>query len=144
MWPLLYAGRAEASLYFDYRLCNNGAEMRRHYPLAEIRILPGTVSMKYLSAICLLWALSANAVIADVEAGKSTYAARGCIGCHGPNGASTLPNYPSLKGRSADFVRNSLTEFRSGARKSAVMNAMAAGLKDADIRNLADYIASLE
>jgi cytochrome c553 len=81
---------------------------------------------------------------ADVEAGKSTYAARGCIGCHGAGGVSTVSTYPSLLGRKADFIRQALTEFRSGARKNPVMNAMAAGLKDADIENLADYIGSLK
>jgi len=100
--------------------------------------------MKFLSAVCLLWALAVNAAQADVAAGQSTYAARGCIGCHGAGGVSSSADYPSLKGRSAEFIRKNLTDFRSGARKAPVMNAMAAGLKDADIRNLADYISSLE
>ncbi|HKJ49992.1 MAG TPA: cytochrome c, partial [Gammaproteobacteria bacterium] len=34
-------------------------------------------------------------------------------------------------------------DFRSGARKQPVMNAMAAGLSDSDIENLATYIESL-
>jgi len=81
---------------------------------------------------------------ADVATGKSTYAARGCIGCHGAGGVSTVTTNPSLKGRNADFVRKNLTDFRSGARPSPVMITMAAGLKDADIENLADYIDSLK
>jgi cytochrome c553 len=80
----------------------------------------------------------------DVASGKSTYAARGCIGCHGAGGVSTVATNPSLKGKTADFVRKNLIDFRSGARASPVMNAMAAGLKDADIENLADYIDSLK
>ncbi len=55
-----------------------------------------------------------------------------------------VATYPSLKGRDAEFIRQSLTDFRSGARKNPVMNAMAAGLKDEDIYNLADYIDSLK
>jgi cytochrome c553 len=55
-----------------------------------------------------------------------------------------VPTYPSLAGQNADFVRKNLTEFRSGARKNPIMNAMAAGLSDADIGNLADYIDSLK
>jgi cytochrome c553 len=81
---------------------------------------------------------------ADVDQGKSTYAARGCIGCHGAGGVSTVTTNPSLKGRNGDFIRQNLTDFRSGARKNPVMNAMAAGLKDADIENIADYIDSLQ
>ena len=85
-----------------------------------------------------------NVAQADVAAGKSAYAARGCIGCHGAGGVSVVANYPSLKGKSAEFIRQNLTDFRSGARKEPVMNAMAAGLKDADIKNIADYIESLQ
>ena len=83
-------------------------------------------------------------VQADAAAGQSTYAAKGCIGCHGAGGVSVVATYPSLKGQSGDFIRKNLTDFRSGARKSAVMNAMAAGLSDADIQNLGDYINSLK
>jgi len=101
--------------------------------------------MKFASASCLLLALLlVGSVQADVAAGKSTYAARGCIGCHGAGGVSVVATYPSLQGRSADFIRQNLTDFRSGARKQPVMNAMAAGLNDADIENLADYIGSLK
>lgn len=92
---------------------------------------------------CLAMIFSA-AVNADVAQGQSAYAARGCIGCHGAGGVSVSPTYPSLKGRNGDFIRKNLTDFRSGARKNPVMNAMAAGLKDADIRDIADYINSLQ
>ena len=81
---------------------------------------------------------------ADAAAGQSTYAAKGCIGCHGAGGISVVATYPSLKGLSGDYMRKNLTDFRSGARKNAVMNAMAAGLSDADIENLGDYFDSLK
>ena len=101
--------------------------------------------MKFALVLCLsATLLFGGAVYADAKTGKSTYAARGCIGCHGANGASTIAANPTLKGRSADFIRKSLTEFRSGERKNPVMNAMAEQLKDADIRNIADYIESLK
>ena len=101
--------------------------------------------MRFVFASCLaMMLMSAGVAQADVATGKSTYAARGCIGCHGAGGVSTVAANPSLKGRSADFIRKNLTDFRSGARKNPVMNAMAAGLKDADIEHLADYIESLK
>ncbi len=101
--------------------------------------------MKFVSALCFTLALVVSGVAqADVASGKSTYAARGCIACHGAGGISTLASNPSLKGRDGDFIRKNLTDFRSGARASPVMNAMAAGLKDADIENLATYINSLK
>lgn len=100
--------------------------------------------MKFVSAtlfaIVMVFSIPAQA---DKAAGQSAYAAKGCIGCHGAGGKSVVPTYPSLKGRSAAFVLKNLTDFRSGARKNPTMNAMAAGLSDADINNIADYIGSL-
>lgn len=101
--------------------------------------------MKFVFALCFSMALIFSAVArADVAAGQSTYAARGCIGCHGAGGVSVVATNPSLKGRNADFIRQSLTDFRSGARKNPVMNAMAAGLKDEEIYDLGAYIGSLK
>ena len=79
----------------------------------------------------------------DVAAGKATFAAKGCIGCHGAGGIPVAPTYPKLKGKDAAFVKENLTNFRSGKRPSPVMNAMAASLSDADIENLAAFVGSL-
>ena len=101
--------------------------------------------MKFPSALCAaVLLLFSGAAYADAKKGQSIYAARGCIGCHGAGGVSTVAANPSLKGRDAQFVRKALTDFRSGERNNPVMNAMAAGLKDAEIRDLADYIDSLK
>ena len=101
--------------------------------------------MKFVAAIvCLFAMVLSGAAYADVAAGKSAFAARGCIGCHGAGGVSVVPTYPSLKGKDAAFVSKNLTDFRSGARKNPTMSAMAASLTDADIQNLADYIGSLK
>ena len=101
--------------------------------------------MKFVLTACFCLAVFfAAGVNADIAQGKSAYAARGCIGCHGAGGKSVVPTYPSLKGHKGSFIRKSLTDFRSGARKDPVMNAMAAGLSDADIRNIADYFDSIK
>lgn len=101
--------------------------------------------MKFVLAFCFTLSMFfAGAAQADAAAGQSAYAAKGCIGCHGAGGVSTVSTNPSLKGRDAAFMRQTLTDFRSGARKNPVMNAMAAGLNDADINNIAEYIDSLK
>ena len=133
-------------LYIDILLCNNGADFRAPLSNGDYEITtwePGL--MKYVLAFSFSMAmLFAGSVQADAAAGQSTYAAKGCIGCHGSGGVSVVAANPSLKGRDAAFIRKSLTDFRSGARKNPVMNAMAAGLKDEDINNIADYINSLK
>lgn len=101
--------------------------------------------MNLFSSVVLASALvvSSQVFAGDVASGKSAFAAKGCIGCHGAGGVSVVPTYPSLKGRDEAFVMENLTNFRSGTRQNPTMNAMAAGLSDADIENLAAYIGSL-
>ena len=100
--------------------------------------------MRFVVAIVFSLALALSGpAYADAAAGQSTYSAKGCIGCHGAGGKSSVPTYPSLIGKDAAFVRKNLVEFRSGIRNSPIMNTMAAGLSDDDIDNLADYIGSL-
>lgn len=101
--------------------------------------------MKLISSLILVSAvaLSGQALAGDTNAGKSAYAAKGCIGCHGAGGKSVVPTYPSLAGKTEAFVKENLTNFRSGTRQEPTMNAMAAGLTDTDIENLAAYIGSL-
>jgi cytochrome c553 len=101
--------------------------------------------MKFVSIMAFsLSVLFSGSVYADAVAGKSAYAAKGCIGCHGVGGQSMVSAYPVLKGRDVAFIVKNLTDYRSGARQNGTMNAMAAGLSDADIKNLGDYIGSLK
>lgn len=66
-----------------------------------------------------------------------------CIGCHGPTGSGIPPHYPVLSGQHAEYLRTTLSEFRSGARKNDIMNITAARLSDADIRALAEFLSGL-
>lgn len=101
--------------------------------------------MKFVAMlVCSLSVLLSGVAYADVAAGQSAYAAKGCIGCHGAGGQSVIPTNPVLKGRDSAFIMKNLTDFRSGARQNPTMNAMAAGLSDADIKNIGDYIGSLK
>ena len=100
--------------------------------------------MRVLSTVILASSLMlSGTAMADAAAGKSAYAAKGCIGCHGAGGVSSIPTYPSLKGKDSAFVSKALTDFKSGARKNPTMNAMTAGLSDGDVTNIAAYIGSL-
>jgi len=85
----------------------------------------------------------APAVAGDAAAGESAFTSKGCTGCHGAGGAAPIkstPPTPVLAGKGSAFVKKQLTDFKSGARKSATMNAMAGMLSDADIDNVAAYL----
>jgi len=95
----------------------------------------------HLSAIVLLCGAASLATAADLEAGKKK-AAEVCAACHGPDGNSQAADFPRLAGQHADYLRKALRDYRSGARKDAVMAGFAKGLTDQDIANLAAYFAS--
>lgn len=75
----------------------------------------------------------------DPQAGKAVAAA--CIGCHGAAGMSVSPTFPNLAGQHFDFLVDALKAFKSGTRKNDTMSPMAAGLNEADIRNVAAYFS---
>ena len=62
-----------------------------------------------------------------------------CTACHGPAGNSTNPEWPRLAGQNAVYVAQQLRLFRSGVRANAIMQPLAASLKDQDISDLAVY-----
>jgi cytochrome c553 len=89
----------------------------------------------------MILSVCGRASAADVAAGKAL--AEGCAPCHGANGVSQTSLTPSLGGQSDEFVQWQLVYFRSGVRKSEVMNPIAGALSNEDIRNLGAYYASL-
>ena len=67
--------------------------------------------------------------------------AYGCAACHGREGNSSHPDYPSLAGRPAAELSHALQAYKSGQRKHALMTPQARGLTDADITALAYYFS---
>jgi cytochrome c553 len=94
-----------------------------------------------LATLIVMLAPGSTAGAADIEAGKAQ--AEPCAACHGPDGRSTMDGVPSLAGQPDQFIQWQLVYFRSGTRKDPVMQALAAPLSNADIRNLGAYFASL-
>ncbi len=76
----------------------------------------------------------------DVAAGKEKSAP--CAACHGADGNSTDPNFPLLAGQHADYLVKALEDYKSGARKNAIMAGFAAGLSRKDMEDLSAYFAS--
>ncbi|MBL8386205.1 MAG: cytochrome P460 family protein [Burkholderiales bacterium] len=84
----------------------------------------------------------ARAQGADAAAGRAKVEAA-CAACHGANGVSVADNIPNLAGQKAAYLENQLRALKSGARRNAVMGAVAAQLSPQDIANVAAYFASL-
>ncbi len=65
-----------------------------------------------------------------------------CAACHGADGNSVIPVNPSLAGQIPGYLYKQLRDFKSGARKNAIMAGIVAGLSDEDMHNLAAYFAA--
>jgi len=65
-----------------------------------------------------------------------------CGACHGADGNSTSPTYPNLAGQQPEYLYKQLTEFKSGARKNAIMAPNVTALSNDDMLNLAAYFSS--
>ena len=81
---------------------------------------------------------SAGTSAADLQAGAAK-AKEICQACHGLDGNSKVPDYPKLGGQRPDYLAKALRDYKSGARKNAIMAGFAGTLSVADIENLAAY-----
>lgn len=67
--------------------------------------------------------------------------AQKCNRCHGDNGLSTDPKIPRIAGQSERYLADALRAYKSEARTSSAMKAMAGVLSDLEISALAAYYA---
>jgi cytochrome c553 len=75
----------------------------------------------------------------NVEAGSQKAVV--CTACHGPNGNSANPEWPSLAGQNAAYIREQLNLFKAGQRNNPIMYPLAMPLTDEDIADLSAYFA---
>jgi cytochrome c553 len=100
--------------------------------------LPLSCAFAALAAV-----LAAPANAGNIELGGAK-AEQACASCHGKDGNTPIdPSYPKLAGQYRDFLERALLDYRSEARKNAIMVAQVKQLSRADISNLAAYYASL-
>lgn len=64
-----------------------------------------------------------------------------CMGCHGVNGNSTNPEWPSLAGQNAAYIAKQLALFKEGKRVNALMSPMAQTLSEQDIADVGAFYA---
>lgn len=105
--------------------------------------------MKSLAAF-LATALVATAVAAadapaapkiDVAKGAASYGAM-CAACHGVDGNSSVATQPNLAQQHPEYLVKQLLEFKSAARKDAIMQGFAAAISEDDARNIAAWLAT--
>lgn len=154
-WPKL-AGQHPQYLQRQQQLIQAGAR-----PVPEmIGIVAGLTEQDMADLSAFFAAQAPQGGVADetlVEAGRKLWragnAATGvpaCMACHGPAGeGNPLAGYPRLAGQHAVYTTKMLERFRTGENwgekdaPSHVMNGVASGLTDAEIKAVASYIEGL-
>jgi cytochrome c553 len=93
-----------------------------------------------LLALCVF----ATAAVAGGNADRGAEKAKQvCAACHGADGNTPLQaEYPRLAGQYEDYIYKALRDYKSGARKNAIMGAQAANLSPQDMQDLATYFSS--
>lgn len=98
----------------------------------KVAIIGGAFSIGFASV----------ALAADIQAGGEL--ALQCAACHGATGISTDDKFPNLAGQKETYLKLQLEAFKNEKRKNPLMNAIAAGLEQKDIENLAAHYAALK
>ena len=93
-----------------------------------------------ITSIASLALLGAAHAAGDATAGKTKSAM--CAACHGADGNSPAPNFPTLAGQHPDYITKQLMAFKGGERTDATMNAMAAALSEQDMADIAAFYAT--
>ena len=92
-----------------------------------------------LTAAFFFCALAAPAIAQDAAAGAQK--AQPCFACHGANGNSVVPQFPSLAGQTARYIYLQLRDFQEGRRTDPVMQPLAKPLTREDMFDIAAFFA---
>lgn len=105
--------------------------------------------MKVALLITVLLSSIGIAHASNLQKGKELVEKNNCAACHGADlNTPVAPAYPKLAGQYSDYLYYALRSYQVAnnpqfGRKNAVMTSQVAQYSDADLRNMAAYIASL-
>lgn len=132
-WPNL-AGQQGAYLIEALKAYKSGARQN-----AMMSAMAKSLSDTDMRKLADYYAALKAKVPAGGRAGAGKDKAAACAGCHGANGVSTNPQWPSLAGQNKDYIVAALIAYKTGERKNDMMSGMVQGLSDADIGAVAEY-----
>ena len=92
-----------------------------------------------LLALCVLSTAAVAAGNADRGAEKAKQV---CAACHGADGNAPLQaEYPRIAGQHEDYLYKALRDYKSGARKNAIMGAQVGNLSRQEMQDLSAYFS---
>jgi cytochrome c553 len=98
-------------------------------------------SLRLLSFLCLAVFSAATLAAGSAEDGQKKAAT--CAACHGQDGNSLNPEWPSLAGQHENYIVRSLRAYRpGGSRQNVLMMGQVAALSSEDMADLGAYFAT--
>ena len=95
-----------------------------------------------LIVFCLFMASVQPVLAQDDEYAAVRDKLQTCVACHGKKGAAPVQSvYPILAGQHLHYLYLQLKDFKSGARKNAIMNPIAAVLEKEEMLSIAQYFS---
>lgn len=83
-----------------------------------------------------------GSITGSVDAGKAKAGA--CAACHGGDGNSATPDFPSLAGQSKRYIVEQLQAMKDGTRPAPLMASLLPGLSEQDFHDLGAFYESLK
>jgi cytochrome c553 len=101
-------------------------------------------SMVLLTVLCGLQAGVTSASEAPLagSAERGQAKAAPCVACHGVNGNSVNPEWPSLAAQHETYIKRQLAAFKNDQRQNPLMTPMAKPLSDQDMADLGAYYSA--
>jgi cytochrome c553 len=97
----------------------------------------------WVFAAVISCAFVSNSILAAGNAQNGAAKAAVCQACHGGNGNSANPEWPSLAGLGADYIAEQLQNFKEGKRVNPIMQPIATPLSTQDMQDLGAYFDTL-
>lgn len=85
----------------------------------------------------LMLAVSIPAHAGDAARGKTLSTT--CAACHGADGRSPVPDFPSIGGQVPEYLYRALLDYQLGVRQDPIMAGQVANLSRQDMRDLAAF-----
>lgn len=102
--------------------------------------------MKLQSIVLMTLLCSGGAYAAAPEAKGSAEEGQAksttCVACHGADGNSSNPEWPSIAGQHPDYILKQLQAFKAGERQNPLMSPIATMLSEEDMADLAAYYST--
>ena len=95
-----------------------------------------------LRAAFFFFLLAAPALVEAQDVAAGAKKAEPCFACHGKNGNSVVPQFPSLAGQTARYIYLQLRDYQEDRRRDPVMQPLAKPLTREDILDIAAFFAA--